>query len=489
MSPDVTLPAQLDLIDGDFCTVALDGIPLSHPDTAEVLTHAATTTTDRIDDAVTAAAAVHRSRSWTERPVADRVDFLLDLAETVNSMAERLALVDAIDSGVPIGVTRMFAAGLSDVIRGAADHARSAQDERQLPSPGGAAHLLRLPWGPAAVLAPFNAPAFTAVKKSAYALAAGCPVVLKPSPHAPHAASLLAEAMLETMTAHQAPPGLFQLIHGSASVGGQLASHPLIRCLTFTGSRRAGRAVAAAAANDMKALQLECGSNNPAVVRADADLDATAQALVDGFTKLNGQWCESPGTVLVADELHDDLLAALLERLTKLPAGSCLDPRTQLGPQANFDQAAAVDDAISRLQATGATAHTALTQHVGCGYFRGPTVITGADLTDIGPEIFGPVLVLHPVADDAAALAAADTLEGGLAGYVFTTDVEAGITLGSRLTAGEVKINGTSLLDLNEHSEQSFWAGSGQGGHGNADLHHFYTGTRIVGPDIPHAPI
>lgn len=177
-----------------------------------------------------------------------------------------------------------------------------------------------------AVLAPFNAPAFIAVKKTAYALAAGCPVLLKPSPHAPHAANLIADAMQEALNAHGLPGGYFQLLHGDAEVGGQLAEDPRVRCVTFTGSRAGGQSVAgSAASSSLKPLQLECGSNNPAIVRADADIERTADALVAGMTKLNGQWCEGPGTVFVHERQHDQLIDAVLDRLSGIAVGPARD--------------------------------------------------------------------------------------------------------------------------------------------------------------------
>jgi betaine-aldehyde dehydrogenase len=483
------LPPQRDLVDGEWIDPPLDGVPLVHPDTGEELTRSATSTAESIDRAIAAAARDHAAGSWADRSVDERAALLLDLANRLEQVRDELAVADAFDSGVPITVTTMFAAALPGIVRDAAAHAQTLMRERVLQSEGGDAHLLRLPWGPAAVLAPFNAPGFTAVKKTAYALAAGCPVLLKPSQHSPHAASLLATAIADSIAAHDAPRGLFQLLHGEAEVGTTLASHRRVRCLTFTGSRRAGRSVASAAAQDLKALQLECGSNNPAIVRSDAEVNATADALVHGFTKLNGQWCERPATVFVAESLHDALLEALLAATHRLRPGSCLDPETTFGPQANRQQADAVAGDVRRLETLGATAHTAFIDHPSAGCFVRPVIVTDAQPADTIEEIFGPVLVLHTVVDDEQALQLAGGLDGGLAGYVFTADVEAGVSLGRRITAGEVKINGTSVLDLSPHSTQSFWSGSGIGGHGNADLLRFFTGTRIVGPDLPGAAI
>ena len=483
------LPPQRDLVDGEWSDPPLNGVALVHPDTGAEIARSATSAADTVDRAIAAAARDHTDGSWADCSVEERAPLLHALAHRLEGLADEFAFADAIDSGVPIRVTTMFAGALPDIVREAVSHAKAQLGERLLPSAGGAAHLLRVPWGPAVVLMPFNAPAFTAVKKTAYALAAGCPVLLKPSPHAPHAANLLATAIAETVAAHDAPAGLFQLLHGDATVGAHLASDERVRSLAFTGSRSGGRAVASAAVAGLKALQLECGSNNPAIVRADADVDATAESLVNGFTKLNGQWCERPGTVFVAESLHDRLLTALVDHLDHLRPGSCLETATTFGPQANTTQAQSVDDAVDRLQTRGANVHTVFNDRAPRGCFRVPAVITGADPTDTLDEIFGPVLVLHPVADDARALDLANRLHGGLAAYVFSAGVEDGIELGRHMNAGEVKINGTSVLDLSPESTQSFWTGSGIGGHGNAALLRFFTGTRIVGADLPGAPI
>jgi betaine-aldehyde dehydrogenase len=489
MSGLIPLPQQRDLVDGDWVESPLDGIELVHPDTGEEFARSARSSAATVERAIAAAARDHAAGAWADRSVDDRVTLLLDLANRLDGLTDAFTLADAIDSGVPVGVTAMFATALSDVVRDAATRAPTTLAERVLSSPGGDAHMARMPWGPAAVLAPFNAPAFTAVKKTAYALAAGCPVLLKPSPHAPHAANLLAALLAETIEAYGAPRALFQLVHGDADVGAQLASDQRVRCLTFTGSRGAGHAVASAAAGDLKALQLECGSNNPAIVRADADVQMTADALVMGFTKLNGQWCERPGTVFVNRILYDLLVESLLDGIERLRPGSCLDVDTTFGPQANRRQAQGVDDAVQRLERRGATARALFTDRAPRGCFRRPTVITGADPADATDEIFGPVIVIHAVPDDAGALELAGRLEAGLAAYVFTSDIDAGVAMGRRIAAGEVKINGTSVLDLSPDSTQGFWTGSGIGGHGNADLLRFFTGTRIVGPDLPGASL
>src|SRR3546814_10032501 len=138
------------------------------------------------------------------------------------------------------------------------------------------AHVHRLAWGPTAVSAPWNAPSFITDKKTAFALAAGAPVIAKPSNWAPSGPNVLAEAISRAIAEVDAPKALFQLVHGGGDVGHLLASDRRIRALAFTGGRAAGSSIAAAASTDFKALQLELGSNNPVIIRPDADIDLTA---------------------------------------------------------------------------------------------------------------------------------------------------------------------------------------------------------------------
>jgi betaine-aldehyde dehydrogenase len=479
------LPSQRDLVDGVQRDVENSGKWLTDPNTGERTHQSAQSATDVVDDALDVADRLHRSGEWGTAPLENRLALLEAFATSLAARTDSIAFADAMDSGVPLSITTMFAAALPDVVRGAVELARSMPWDRELRTGAQRVHLLTLPWGPAAIIAPFNAPAFTVVKKSAYALAAGCPVIVKPSSQAPHSANLIVDAFVEAIEKCGAPRSVFQLVHGDARVGQQLASSSRVRALAFTGGRNAGRAIARAASDHFPALQLECGSNNPVIVRDDADLDATADSLASGFTKLNGQWCESPGTVFVAATLHDELL----ERLGSLVVGSSLDPAANFGPQANIAQRNTIVSAIERLERGGGKQHSPQLDFPPVGYFLPPIVITGVDPTDTVEELFGPVLVLHPVVDDDQALVLANSRSGGLAGYVFSSDLPAATALAGRITAGEVKINGTSVLDMHADSAQSFWEGSGVGGHGNLDLLRFFTGSRIVGVDPPGMPL
>ncbi|MBB2914580.1 phenylacetaldehyde dehydrogenase [Streptosporangium becharense] len=484
------LPEQRDLVAGERSPASVDtGGRLTDPNTGRPLAPAMESTPERVERALATADALHRGRHWATAPVADRVALLHAIADGLAARSGEIARADAVDSGVPISVTGLFGGGLPDVVRGAAEQLTAARLREELPGAVRPVRLLHLPWGPAAVIVPFNAPSFIAVKKTAYALAAGAPVICKPSPVAPSSVNLITDAVAEALAAVGAPAGLFQLLHGGAGPGTALAADPRVRALCFTGGRSTGASIVRACAGDLKALQLELGSNNPVVVRADADLDTTADALVAGFTKLNGQWCESPGSVFVPASLHDALLDAILDRLALLRAGHSLDPETGFGPQADEGHLAQLRGRLDRLATAGGEILSSTPMPDLPGWFLAPSVVRGADPADATEEIFGPVLTLHPVRDDEQAVELANSRSTGLAGYVFGADEEAAMDVGERLECGEIKINGSSLLDLTETSTQGFWGASGVGAHGNAELLRFFCGARIVGVDDPGLPL
>jgi phenylacetaldehyde dehydrogenase len=411
-----------------------------------------------------------------------RRDALLEAADRLDGLVEDVAVQDGLTSGVPIAVTRLFAGSLGATLRSAAARIGALGPE-DLGVGGRSVLLHRLPLGPAAVIAPWNAPTAVAAKKTAYAWAAGCPVVVKPSPWTPNGTVLLVRALHDAAASAGLPPAAVQLVLGDAGVGGALVSDPRVRAVSFTGSRAAGRAVAAAAAGGLPATQLELGSNNPAVVLADADLREAAGHLARGMTKLNGAWCESPGTVFVPRRLRDHLVGELVEQLGVERMGHPLDPATTFGPQSNPAQWAALTEHVERLRKAGARI-----VEVGAPPLPGrwvvPTLAVEPSPESARAEVFGPVLIVRGYDDVADAVGECHALETGLAGYVFSTSPAAAHEVGRRLPVGEVKINGSSLLDMSDRSAQAFWYGSGVGGHGDDDLLRFFTGARIVGQDV-----
>ena len=455
------------------------------PSTGERIAQQAATDLTDIDRAIAIAHDIDLLGTWRNLGIDERCAFLERIAVNLEPLSDQVGEAESLGSGVPISIARLFGGSLAGNFRDAIGHLGDGWASTDLSEDGRPVELLRIPWGPTAIFVPFNAPAAVAAKKVAYALAAGAPVILKAPENGPFGCNLLADAI----DSAGLPAGVFQLVHGGADVGARLTADPRIRAIAFTGGVETGRAIARAAAEDFKAVQLELGGNNPAIVRADADIELTAKALADGMVKLNGQWCEAPGKVLVARELHDPLVTALERHLREVRIGSASDEQAQLGPLAFEAHRAGLDAQVQRLVDTGAEVVMAGDVPSLPGWFWAPRIIVGASAADAVDEMFGPVVTIHPVDSDDEAIAIANDSPYGLAGYVFGSDIDAAMAVGRRIRFGEVKINSTSLLDMSPRSVQSFWRSSGVGGHGDTDVFRFFCGSQIVGIDRPGLPI
>ncbi|EXG82574.1 aldehyde dehydrogenase family protein [Cryptosporangium arvum] len=456
---------------------------LFDPNTGEHLQTYAFSADQQVDAVLDAAVAAHASGRWADADLAERAVVLSAFATRLEGVADTIAELDALNSGVPVRFTRMFAESLPGTVRRAVELAEEQSTRRWLEADGRRVQLRRRAWGPTALLLPWNAPAAVLVKNVAYALVAGAPVVAKPSPESPWSAEIVADAL----TAAGVPAGVFGLVHGDARVGALIAADPRIQAISMTGSTHSGRSVASAAGRNLTRLRLELGSNNPAVVLADADVPATARALASGFTKLNGQWCEAPRAVYADSGLTGELVDALVAEIEQLRLGPSTSGDTTFGPMAFAGRKSVLEDQVTAMAAPGARSVAPLALPSD-GWFLSPTLIVGDEVRLPG-EVFGPVLAISPVTGDRRAVARANALGGGLAGYVFTRDVERGLEVGSQIVAGEVKLNGTSLLDMARDSAQSFFGTSGLGGHGDRDVLEFFAGKQVLGADLPDPAI
>ncbi|GAB2738745.1 NAD-dependent succinate-semialdehyde dehydrogenase [Salinifilum aidingensis] len=455
------------------------------PNTREPVHRAVTTASGELARALQHAERVYDTGRWNDEARRERAEALERVAALLEDRAEDIARTDSLTSGTPIGITREVAAFLPARIRStAADLVRIPRIEA-LAAEGRDVRLHKVPWGPAAILTPWNGPSFIPAAKVVSAVAAGCPVILKPSEHAPSSAQIIAECFVEAGL----PSGALQLVHGAGEVGAALTADPRIKIVSFTGGPGAGRAIARAAAEDFKVLQLELGGNNPALVLEDADVEVAADGIFDGMTKLNGQWCEGPGKILAHRGLVDPLLDALTERVSKLVVGHSLDEDVEIGPISNAPHFQTLRNRIEGLRGIGADIHQPARLPDLDGFFLPPTIAVGAAPAQATAELFGPVASLHAVNSDDEALRVANAHPSGLASYVFGADTDHAIEVGSRVLAGEVRVNGAKLADLGEDSAQSFWGPAGIGGHGPAESVRVFCGDRVVGVDSPDLPL
>ena len=478
---------QVDLIDGERMapTGRLENSRLENPSTGAFIALSAQTDAAMVERAIAAASRQDAEGTWRQMPIEERAEALLRVATELDARASSIGAAEALGTGVVISVAGAFGGALAGSFRDAVIRLRSGWATEQVGDEGRPVELLRIPWGPTVIIVPWNAPAAMAAKKSAYALAVGAPVILKPPEWAPFGCNIFADAI------HAAglPAGVFQMVHGGPEVGQQLVSDRRVACIAFTGSVATGRYIARAAAEEFRPVQLELGGNNPVIILPDADIAATAKSLAGGMTKLNGQWCEGPGKVFLSPRQHDELLDALLTELGAVTIGSHDDPLAQMGPLAKREHRDRLQTQVDFLEAQSAIVHIAAAAPDLPGWFWPPRVVTGAPDSACMDELFGPVLTLHEVNSVPEAIALANDSPYGLAGYVFGTDIDGCMGVARLLRFGEVKINGTSLLDLSPRSAQSFWRSSGFGGHGDAELFAFFCGTQIVGLDRPGLPI
>lgn len=455
--------------------------PAVDPSTGEPYAESRQSSVEQVDRAVDAAAEAHARGDWMRLGPEGRAAALIEIADLVDAQTDTIGVVDARASGVPIVTMSLIASSLGGAFRAAAELAVSRGDTRRLPAERTV--LLRsVPWGPTAILLPWNVPAGTMAKKTALALAAGASVVAKPSPLAPWGPQLLAEAISAVV-----PAGVFSLVHGGGDVGRRLVSDPRIAAVAMTGSTATGRSIAALASPRFARLQLELGSSNPAIVLEDADLDDACARIAAGALKLSGQWCEAPERIFVPRRLHDEVVERLVTEFGRPVIGPAVDPATEVGPVVSASRKAELETAISGLAAEGARVHAAQSVPEE-GSFLPPTVIA-VERPPSGAELFGPVVQVRGYDSVDEAVIEANLAQVGLGGYVFGTDEGHAFEIGSRLVAGEVKVNGTSVLDMSAESKQSFFGDAGVGGHGDADVFEFFRGTQVIGVDDPGAPL
>ncbi|WP_170219292.1 aldehyde dehydrogenase family protein [Nocardioides litoris] len=467
-----------ELVDGTLATPAETLKPrLCDSDTGGDLHAQAATSADALEAAVAAASRVHTEESWTGLPLADRAAAVRRLAAELSVRADRLAAADSLDTGVPLTWTTALVGGRVGLLEQAAADLEAGWERTELTSAVGPADQWRLPWGPAAVLLPWNAPAPTVVTKTVDALLAGCPVVVKASEWAPHFSGPFAEAVQAAGLA----AGLVQVVHGGREVGEALVTDPRVRAVSYTGGVAGGTEVARACAAQLKPADLELSGNNPVLALPDADPAEVAAEVAFGLQLLNGQVCVGPRRLVVPADRLDDHLAALDAALADVMLGRTDDPATTTGPLAHPGHRAHLERQVAAYAALGCDVRRYGTLPDGEGLFLQPTVVLadrGASLRD---EVFGPVLLVRTYGDLDEAVASANDHAYGLVGYVFGADRDQARAVGRRLRAGLVTVNAVLRSGSDAPAVGSMWGASGLGTVGDGQGPAFFAGHRFVG--------
>ena len=397
-----------------------------------------------VDDAVLAATAA--SADWADQTIAERADWLEKIADALESRVEEVAQLESLDTGKPISLARSV-----DAARSVANFRFFAEQGREFESEifemsDATNRVVYKPVGVTGLITPWNLPLYLLSWKVAPALLMGNTIVAKPSEMTPMTASLLAEVMEEV----ELPNGVFNLVHGNGlDAGAPLTSHPDVNLISFTGGTDTGREVAKSASSGFKKLSLELGGKNATIIREDANLDEMMPSIVRASFLNQGQVCLCGSRILVHESIYDSFVKGFLEVVSDMIVGDPSDDQTELGALISADHRDKVMSYIELAEEEGGDilcgggAPVGIPQAFENGYWVSPTVIDGLapDSRCATEEIFGPVVTLHPFSDDDEAVEIANMTDYGLAGSIWTQDVDAGSLMAEQIDSGMVWVN------------------------------------------------
>ncbi|MEU9343801.1 5-carboxymethyl-2-hydroxymuconate semialdehyde dehydrogenase [Streptomyces sp. NPDC048278] len=462
--------------------------PVLDPVTNEPYTVCAAGQAADIDRAVEAARRAFTEGPWPKLKPRERSRILYRIAEGIEAADERLAELEAYDTGLPITQARGQAHRAAENFRFFADVIVSGTEEAFQVGEEQYNHVIRKPIGVAGLITPWNTPFMLESWKLAPALASGCTLVLKPAEWSPLSASLLPEIMEQAGV----PAGVFNIVHGiGEEAGAALVDHPQVPLISFTGETTTGRIIAENSAKNLKTLSMELGGKSPCVVFADADLDAAVDAAVFQIFSLNGERCTAGSRLLVERPVYDEVVARVAERARNVRIGLPGDPRTELGALIHPEHYARVREYVEIGSAEGARLVAGGTRPEGLpeGNFLNATVFA-----DVKPahrifqeEIFGPVLCITPFDTDEEAVELANDTAYGLAAYIWTNNLDRANTLSREIESGMLWINSQNVRDLRTPFGGVKASGIGrEGGRHSID---FYTESHIVHVALRTLPV
>ncbi|MBY6678871.1 aldehyde dehydrogenase [Rhodococcus sp. BP-332] len=447
MSVTVDRPSSLDrtrfFIDGEW----VDPVRIELRDqieaaTGERLGVAALAGEADVDRAVRAARRALDDGPWGRTTAAERATVLRAFADALDARAGDTATLVSRENGMILGLSQALNGGAPGaLLRMYADIVEALPLESVRPSQAGSTIVRRLPVGVVGAIAPWNFPQALAMFKIAPALAAGCTVVLKPSPETALDSYVFADAALEAGL----PAGVLNIVLGDRDAGAALVSHPLVDKIAFTGSTEAGRIIGQECGRLLRRSTLELGGKSAAIVLEDADIDTVLAGLDNASFLNNSQTCTTQSRILVARSRYEEVVEAIGHFADSYVLGDPLDAATTMGPMATSGHRDKVLGYIDIAKNSGArlVAGGERPAHLDRGWFVQPTVFADVDNGDrlAREEVFGPVMALIPFEDDADAVQMANDSNYGLGGSVWSADEDRALAVARQVRTGTIGLN------------------------------------------------
>jgi aldehyde dehydrogenase (NAD+) len=432
-------------IDGSWSAPS-DGrlVDVINPTTEEAIGQAAMAGPADIDRAARAARQAFDRGPWAAATASERAAVMTRAGELISERASRFAQTIMLEVGSPVAIANWQPLAAKLYLDWYAGQAATFPWEEEREGLRSRLLVRRPPVGVVGAIVPWNFPLALSFPKLAPALLTGCSVVLKPPEETPLFGYLLAEVFEEAGL----PPGVLNIVAADRIVSEELVKHPLVDKISFTGSTRAGRRIAALCGEQIKRCSLELGGKSAAIVLPDADLGSVIGELAPNTMRNNGQTCTNQTRVLAHRDRYDEIVAALAEAIAAFPLGDPADPDVFIGPLVSAVQRERVESYIAAGIREGARVVIGGGRpgqdH---GYFVEPTLFAGVqnEMVIAREEIFGPVVSVIAYDDEDHAVAIANDSPYGLSGSVWGPDAEHAIDIARQIRSGNVAVNQHTL--------------------------------------------
>ena len=387
---------------------------------------------------------------WSSKSFKERSDWLLKIANNLDSRIEEIAILESMDTGKPITIAKevdakrsvlnfeFFAGIISDL------------QKQEFVMKDATNIVVRKPVGVGALITPWNLPLYLLSWKVAPAIGMGNTVVCKPSELTPMTADLLMRVIDEV----NLPPGVVNLIHGDGSSGSELVSHNEIDLVSFTGGTLTGEKVALSAAKSFKKISLELGGKNSSIVFSDCDLEKALEDVVRAGFLNQGQICLCGSRILIEDSIYENFKNRLIERVEQLKIGDPSDESTEIGSLISVDHRKKVLSYVDLAIEEGGEIITGLQYENPTGFEGGnwmkPVIIEGLSVNSrcSTEEIFGPIVTIHSFSSEQEVISIANNTDYGLAGSIWSSDIEKAQRVAKSINSGMIWINTWLHRDL-----------------------------------------